>query len=145
MEDLINAIITELQGTLTTVRASAIWAAESLNPIIIPEFVTFPAVAVKDGRETFAPGYQDGEEIERYVDVAALVQVWKEGEAIVGADGVLRLYAAIRSALNDNTLSLSGYTLAVAESAGASKTIFTETDMAQMKVLTLRYEALSDY
>ena len=145
MEDLINAIITRLRDQISTVRDTSIWVAESLDVVMIPQHVTLPAIAVKDGRETERPAYQAGAEITRIVEVAAIVQVFREGDTIVGASGVLRLDAAVKAALNDNTLSITGCTLAVTDGADPSRTIYTETDMAQMKKRTMRYELYENY
>lgn len=144
MKTIITNARTRLRSRISYVKDANVFVSE--NEIMLPDSVTFPAIGIKDGGVKHVTDYQDGEKIEMRLNVTAYVQNHKSEENIMAAHGVLSVVDDIITALNNNTLDISGVYLAVVESETESKTLFNDrAEMVQMKTVTFRYEKLQDY
>lgn len=147
ISDHLNAIKTRLQDQVTAVRDGSVVLLSDLDTPVFPAGIHLPAIGITDGDVDEKPSYQDGYEQLITVDVAAYVQIFTDDQAALdNADaGVFAIEAAIKTALNDYTTVLSGCHLAIVTRRFATRKLFSETDMAVMKKIRMRYERLQNY
>lgn len=141
MKNLLNAMKTQLQTSLTYVRDSDIVIVE--HELAIPESVRFPAVGLKDGAINYAVATQSQETKELFVKIIAYSQLQKPeasimGDASTSKKGVLDIIADTITALKNNTLSGQADS-AFPVSETESEIIDNEEIAIQMKTLTMRY------
>ena len=140
MKTLLTAIKAQLQSQLTGVRDRDVFITEDEN--IIPRSLDFPAVGLKYGPVTRKRVSTDLFETTRRVIVIPYVRLSKPEAAIMGAAGtigILDLAAAIRSALDGNTLGIEGMQDAECLSEQASDLFADEREALQRKILTFTY------
>lgn len=138
MKELLNAIRTQLRTDLTYVRNRDVYVTE--DEILIPDYVKFPAVALKDG--TTARKLADKSEIDEdlRVRISSYSQIFKPEESVMGSKGVLQMTADIINSLDENNLSLAGMYHAFAISVEASETFGDEQEMIQKKTVVFQYQ-----
>jgi len=143
MKALLTAIKTQLQTDLTYVRASDIFITEDEN--LIPEAVKFPAVGLKDGPVQRIEMIGGMMEYRMTVKIIALVQLTKPEAAIMGdtstgKKGILDLEADIHESLDENLLSITGMTSAVALANQAESEVFgDDVEVIQRKIIGYEY------
>ncbi len=138
MKDLLNAIKLQLQTDLAYVRNRDVYVTE--DEILIPNYVKFPAVALKDG--TTARKLADKSEIDEdmRVRVSSYSQIFKPQESVMGTEGVLQMISDIVDSLDENNLGLAGMYHALAISIEASETFGDEQEMIQKKTVVFQYQ-----
>jgi len=143
MKALLTAIKTQLRTDLTYVRDSDIFVTEDEN--LIPDAVKFPAVGLKDGPVQRTEMIGGMMEYRMTVKIIALVQLTKPEAAIMGdtstgKKGILDLEADIHDSLDENLLSITGMTEAVAAAIQPESEVFgDEVEVIQRKIIGYEY------
>jgi len=143
MKALLTAIKTQLRSDLTYVRDSDIFVTEDEN--LIPNAVKFPAVGLKDGPVQRIEMIGGMMEYRMTVKIIALVQLTKAEAAIMGdtstgKKGILDLESDIHESLDENLLSITGMTEAVAAANQPESEVFgDEVEVIQRKVVGYEY------
>ena len=143
MKALLTAIKSQLRTDLDYVRNSDVFVTEDDN--LIPSAVKFPAVGLKDGPVQRIEMMGGMMEYRMTVKIIALVQLTKPEAAIMGdtstgKKGILDLETDIHESLDENLLSITGMTSAVAlANQGESEVFGDETEVIQRKIITYQY------
>ena len=141
MKNLLSAIKTQLQTSLTYVRDSDIFVTEDER--LVPSSVRFPAVALKDGAVGYSVATQSQETEELNVRIIVYVQLQKAeasimGDASTSKKGVLDIIKDVITALKHNTLSGQADS-AFPVSETESSLLADEETAIQMKSVNMRY------
>ena len=143
MKELLSAIKSQLQTDLSYVRDSDVFITEDEN--LIPSAVKFPAVGIKDGPVQRIEMIGGMMEYRMTVKIVALVQLTKSEAAIMGdtstgKKGILDMEADIHESLDENLLSITGMTAAVAAANQPESEVFgDEVEVIQRKVIAYEY------
>jgi len=140
---LLTAIKTQLQADLGYVRASDVFITEHEN--LIPDAVKFPAVGIKDGPVVRIEMIGGMMEYRMTVKIVALVQLTKPeaaimGDSVTGRKGILDMEADVHESLDENLLSITGMTAAVAAANQSESEMFgDEVEVIQRKIIAYEY------
>ena len=143
MKELLTAIKSQLQADLGYVRAPDVFITEDEN--LIPAAIKFPAVGIKDGPVQRIEMIGGMIEYLMTVKIVALVQLTKPEAAIMGDSvthkkGILDMEKDIHESLDENLLSITGMTSAVAAANQAESEVFgDEVEVIQRKIITYEY------
>jgi hypothetical protein len=143
MKDLLTKIKAQLQTDLTYVRDKDFFITEDEN--LIPNAVKFPAVGLKDGPVVRVENIGGMMEYTLIVKIIAYVQLQKPGAAIMGDastsdKGILDLETDIHKSLDENLLSITGMTEAVALPNQLESELFgDETEAVVRKIISYQY------
>lgn len=143
MKELLLAIKSQLQTDLSYVRESDVFVTEDEN--LVPDAVMFPAVGLKDGPVQIIEMIGGMMEYRMTVKIVALVQLTKPeaaimGDTATGKKGLLDLEADIHSSLDENLLSITGMTEAVAAANQPESEVFgDEVEVIQRKIIGYEY------
>jgi hypothetical protein len=143
MKELLTAIKTQLQTDLTYVRDKDIFITEDDN--LIPNAVKYPAVGLKDGPVIRIEELGSMMEYTMTVKIIAYVQLSKPeaaimGDASVSGQGILDLEKEVHESLDENLLSITGMTEAVALPNQPESELFgDETEVVVRKIISYQY------
>lgn len=140
MKRLLTAIKTTLQGTIPEVKPRDVFITEDIH--LIRNAGSYPAIALKDGGQSFRPLLGDQEDEELMVTIAVFVQLLKPESGIMGEagrPGVLDLTDKIVASLRDESFA-GMMSQAFPLSAGPSELLATENLALIMVPVTMRYE-----
>ena len=143
MKELLTAIKSQLQADLGYVRAPDVFITEDEN--LIPAAIKFPAVGIKDGPAQRIEMIGGMMEYLMTVKIVALVQLTKPEAAIMGDSvthkkGILDMEKDIHESLDENLLSITGMTSAVAAANQAESEVFgDEVEVIQRKIIGYEY------
>ena len=143
MKELLTAIKSQLQADLGYVRAPDVFITEDEN--LIPAAIKFPAVGIKDGPAQRIEMIGGMMEYLMTVKIVALVQLTKPeaaimGDSVTGRKGILDMEADIHESLDENLLSITGMTSAVAAANQSESEVFgDEVEVIQRKIIGYEY------
>jgi hypothetical protein len=143
MKALLTAIKSQLQTSLTYIRDRDIYITPHAN--YIPYAVRPPCVGIKDGTVKRVWEVRDAYTMLMSVSINVFVQLAKDEAAVMGdtstsKKGVLDIIADIRTALDDNVLSISGMQVARSPQDVASELFGDERNTLQRKTITYEYQ-----
>lgn len=143
MKELLTAIKSQLQADLSYVRERDVFVTEDEN--LIPSQVKFPAVGLKDGPAVQTEEIDGMMEYAMTVKIIPYVQLQKPEAAIMGDTstgdkGILDMEADIHKSLDENLLSITGMTEAVALPNQPESELFgDETEVVIRKIISYQY------
>lgn len=142
MKTLLSAIKAQLQTSITYVRDADVFVTENEN--IIPNGVSFPAIAIKDGPvliTELAGGLMDQT---LRVRIIPMVQLYKPEAAVMGdagRKGVLDMADDIMAALDENLLTIDGMAAAYPDADQPESELFgDDTTAIVRKIVNFVYE-----
>jgi len=140
---LLTAIKSQLQADLGYVRASDVFITEDED--LFPDAIKFPAIGIKDGPVVRIEMIGGMIEYLMTVKIVALVQLTKPeaaimGDSATGRKGILDMEKDIHASLDENLLSITGMTAAVAAANQSESEMFgDEVEVMQRKVIAYEY------
>jgi hypothetical protein len=143
MKALLTAIKTQLQTDLAYVRDKDFFITEDEN--LIPSSVKFPAVGLKDGPVVRTEEVSGMMEYAMTVKIIAYIQLQKPEAAIMGDastddKGILDMETDIHKSLDENLLSITGMTEAVALANQPESELFgDEKEAVVRKIISYQY------